>query len=252
MKSIDVHCYYGKWGFPIWDMSIKDIQEYMHACEIEASIMMSALSISYDFVAGNAEIAELVDSNPNLYGYVYVNMHYPEESVKEVKKYLGSDKFLGIKYNGEYSQSPVSADSNDIIFELVEKEYGKPLLLHTWGVPEHGNAMAYSLPSQALKLARKFPKMDIVMGHMGGPSWMSAIEAAMQEENLFLDTCSSYVDRDKVRVAVDMLGADRIMFGSGMTENNPFGQKRVIMDAEISESDKKKILYENACSVFKI
>ena len=252
MKCIDVHCYYGKWSFPIPDVSIDGILRTMEKAEIEKCIVMSARAIQHDFVAGNAELAEAIQDHPNLYGYVYINMHYPELSVQEVDKYLGSDKFVGVKYNGEYSRSPASAPENRFIFDHIEREYGKPILIHSWGLAEHGNAMAYSLPSQLADLARQHPGLDIVMGHMGGPEWPSAIVAAQGVDNLYLDTCASYADSDKVAAAVHVLGADRVLFGSGQTENNAFGQKAAIMDAEISDSEKLQVLYSNAAKVFGI
>jgi predicted TIM-barrel fold metal-dependent hydrolase len=252
MKCIDVHCYYGIWPFPIWDMSIGDILEIMKPLEMEKCILMSAQSILYDFVAGNAELAEAIRGHANLYGYVYVNMHYPELSLLEMEKYLGLGQFVGLKYNGEYSRAPASAPENDAIFDLLEKQYQKPLLLHTWGLPEHGNTVAYSLPAQALELVRRHPRLKVVMGHMGGTEWMSAIRAARQSDNLYLDTCASYADRDKVAAAVRALGPERVLFGSGMTENNPFMQKGVVLDADISDREKEMVLYENARRVFGI
>jgi predicted TIM-barrel fold metal-dependent hydrolase len=252
MRCIDVHCYYGKWGFPIWDMSVEDILAAMQSLLMDKCIMMSSQSIQYDFVEGNAELAEVVSEHQSLYGYVYINMHYPELSLAEIEKYLGSDKFVGVKYNGEISRAAACAEENDPIFDLVEGKYGKPLLLHTWGLPEHGNVMAYSLPAQALELALKHPRLKIIMGHMGGPEWMSAIHAAQKADNLFLDTCASYADYDKVGTAVEMLGADRVMFGSGMTECNPFLQKGAVLDAEITNREKEMVLYENAQRLFRI
>ena len=250
MKCIDVHAYYGRWPFPIRNMSVEDILRLMDRAEMEKCILMSAQAIQYDFVAGNAELAEAITAHDGLYGYVYVNLHYPALSLDEVKKYLGSKKFVGLKYNGEYSKAPACADANLPLFRWAAEEYGKPLLLHTWGLPEHGNPVAYSLPAQALELARKVPNLKIVMGHMGGPEWMSAIEATLQAENLYLDTCCSYADREKVEVAVERLGAERLLFGSGMTENNPFGQKHVVLDAQITPQQKARILYDNAVELF--
>lgn len=250
MKCIDMHCYFGKWPFPIPDMSVDDILAVMKKLDIEKCIMMSSLSIQYDFVEGNAELAEAIADHDNLYGYVYINMHYPELSLLEMEKYLSSPKFVGLKYNGEYSRAPVSAEENDEVFDLLKNKYRKPLLLHTWGLPEHGNAIAYSLPVQALELARRHPNLAIVMGHMGGTEWMPAIHTARKAANLYLDTCASYADRDKVAVAVKLLGADRILWGTGMTENNASMQKSVVLDAEISQREKELILYENAARLF--
>lgn len=250
MKCIDVHCYYGKWGFPIYDMGMDDILAMMARAEVEKAILMSARAIQHDFVAGNAELAAAIAPHPALYGYVYINMHYPEASLVEMEKYLGTDKFVAVKYNGEYSRAAASAPENREVFTRLEKIYKKPLLVHSWGLPEHGNAVAYSLPSQILELARAHPELKIVMGHMGGSEWMSAIRAAEQAPNLYLDTCASYADREKIGVAVRMLGADRVLFGSGATEGSLVMQKGVVLGADITEKERAQVLYENARRVF--
>lgn len=252
MKCIDVHCYYGKWGFPIRTMSIGDILAVLAAAEAEAAILMSVQSIMYDFVAGNAELAEAIAPHANLYGYVYINMHYPEQSLLEMEKYLPLDQFVGVKYQGEYSRAAACAPENRVAFDQLEKTHRKPLLLHTWGLPEHGNTVAYSLPSQALQLARQHPGLGIVMGHMGGTEWMSAIQAALQAPNLYLDTCASYADCDKVAAAVRALGAERVLFGSGMTEGSFFMQKGAVLDAAITPAEKHQVLCANARRVFNL
>jgi len=252
MKCIDIHCYYGGFGFPMAAWSIPEMLALMERDEVEKAILMSSMSIQYDFVAGNAELAEAIAPHDNLYGYVYINMHYPELSLKEMEKYLTSDKFVGVKYNGEYSRAAACTEENRHAFDLLEKRYCKPLLLHTWGLPEHGNVVAYSLPSQALELARQHPDLIIIMGHMGGPEWMSAIRAAAQAPNLYTDMQSSYADRDKVGTAVRMLGAGKVLFGSGMVGIPLMMQKGTVLDADITEQEKHMVLYENARRLFGI
>ena len=247
---IDVHCYHGKWGFPILEMSTADILALMESACVERAILISARAIQYDLVAGNAELADAIAPHPSLYGYVYINMHYPELSLAELEKYLPSEKFAGVKYQGEYSRAAASAPENRHIFDLIEKVYRKPLLIHSWGLPEHGNAVAYSLPAQILELALAHPDLKIVMGHMGGTEWMDGIRAAQRAPNLFLDTCASYADRDKVGAAVRALGARKVLFGSGATEGSLVMQKGAILDAELNDDDKATVLHGAAREVF--
>lgn len=252
MRSIDVHCYYGKWGFPMATMSVAEILEQMERAEVEKAILMSAQAIQYDFVAGNAELAEAIAPHPELFGYVYINMHYPELSLQEMERYLKTDKFVGVKYNGEYSRAAACAPENREVFTLLETVYHKPLLLHTWGLPEHGNVVAYSLPTQALELARAHPRLKIIMGHMGGTEWISALHCAMRAPNLYTDMQSSYADRDKVGTAVRMLGASKVLFGSGMMGIPLRMQKGAVLDADITDEEKHMVLYENARQLFGI
>lgn len=251
-RCIDVHCYHGKWGFPILTLSTADVLALMQQGSAEKAILMSARAIQYDLVAGNAELAEAIAPHPGLYGYVYINMHYPEQSLAEMEKYLRTDKFVGVKYQGEYSRAAASAPENREIFTLLERVYRKPLLIHSWGLPEHGNAVAYSLPAQILELAQAHPDLKIVMGHMGGTEWMAGIRAAQQAPNLYLDTCASYADRDKVGVAAKMLGPERVLFGSGATEGSLFMQKAAILDADLSDAAKHMVLYGAAQRVFNL
>jgi uncharacterized protein len=252
MKCIDIHCYYGAWGFPMPTFNIRQVMDAMEEAEVEKAILMSSQAIQYDFVAGNAELAEAIAPHPNLYGYVYINMHYPELSLREMETYLPGDKFVGVKYNGEYSRAAACAEENRAVFQLLAQVYRKPLLLHTWGLPEHGNSVAYSLPSQALQLARSQPELTIIMGHMGGPEWPSAIRAAAQEPNLYTDMQSSYADRDKVAAAVRTLGAHKVLFGSGNIGACLRMQKGAVVDADISAQEKHQVLYANAQRLFNL
>lgn len=249
---IDVHCYHGQWGFPIRTLSTADVLALMKQGHVEKAILMSARAIQYDLAAGNAELAEAIAPHPNLFGYVYINMHYPDQSLAEMEKYLHTDKFVGVKYQGEYSRAAAGAPENRAIFTRLERVYRKPLLIHSWGLPEHGNAVAYSLPAQILALALAHPDLKIVMGHMGGTEWMAGIRAAQQAPNLYLDTCASYADRDKVGVAVKMLGADKVLFGSGATEGSLFMQKAAILDADLSDDAKQMVLAGAARRVFNL
>jgi uncharacterized protein len=250
MKCIDVHAYYGGFGFPQYAPGIDEIVAFMDQHDVEKAILMSSMGIQYDFVAGNAELAEAIAPHENLYGYVYLNMHYPELSRRELETYLCSDKFVGAKYNGEYSSAAACAEENRAVFDLLEKEYRKPLLLHTWGLPEHGNAVAYSLPSRALQLARDHPQLTVIMGHMGGTEWMSAIRAAAQAPNLYTDMQSSIADSDKVGAAVRQLGAHKVLFGSGMIGHPLMMQKGAVLAADISDEERHLVLYENAKRLF--
>lgn len=251
MKCIDVHCYYGGFGFPTSAPSLAEILATMRERGVEKAILMSSKSIQYDFVEGNAEVAAAIAPHANLYGYVYINMHYPELSLAEMARYLNTDKFVGVKYNGEYSRSAACSEENRHVFDLLEKHYRKPLLLHSWGLAEHGNAMAYSLPSQALELARQHPELTIIMGHMGGPEWPSAIRASQQAPNLYMDMQSSYADRDKIGAAVRELGPEKVLFGSGSMGSALMVQLGAVLDADISAEARHMVLYENARRLFR-
>ena len=69
-------------------------------------------------------------------------------------------------------------------------------------------------PYQIASLARKVPGAQIILAHMGGYYHVDdAIEAADRFPNLYLEA-SAMPFPDKIREAVQRIGAERVLFGS--------------------------------------
>ena len=252
MKAIDVHVYYGKWYFPIPYRSVDDILEAMGRRNIEQALMMSSLSIIGDFARGNEMLFADIAGHDNLYGYCYINGNYVAESFEQMEMYLPLRQCCGIKYHPEYSgKRPDDAEVRPL-FEKLAYEYKKPALIHSWPYGEHGNATPSSHPRFIAGLAERLPELRIVMGHMGGPEWQEAIDIAKPYSNLYLDTGSSYTHYDKVKSAVEALGAERVLFGSGFTECNLDAQMGVVLESEISDSERETVFYGAAAQLFNL
>jgi len=251
MRIIDIHVYCGYFPYPILTRSIDDILRIMDINGIEKAILISAKALQFDPVEGNAEIMKFIKNQPRLYGYVVVNPSYPELSVQEIKKYLGNKKFVGVKYHPELSTVPLIEVSDAPFFDILE-EYGKPLLVHTWHKAEHGGAAPSSTPDIVAEFAKRRPNLKVIMGHMGGTAWKSAVDKAKPLQNVFLDICASFADNDKIGYAVNQIGSERILFGSGMSENNAAMQIGAVLEAKISEMDRQLIFYKNAMRLFNI
>ncbi len=250
MKAIDVHGYYGKWYFPIPRKTIPDVLEIMARNDIEKAIFMSALGILYDIQEGNRNLFDEIAGHDKLFGYCCINGNYVKESLAEMARYLPLPNCKGVKFQPEYSNCKPCDAAVFPLFEALAHEYRKPALIHSWPYGEHGNPMPMSHPRFIAELAGRLPELKIVMGHMGGPEWQEAIAIAQPYPNLFLDTGSSHINYDKVRAAVEALGAERVLFGSGITENCPATQLGVVYDSAISDADKHMVLYGSAQKLF--
>jgi predicted TIM-barrel fold metal-dependent hydrolase len=93
-------------------------------------------------------------------------------------------------------------------------------------------------------LARKFPKTNFILGHMGfGPSDREAMEACQELDNLFLETsCGNYLFIEQV---VNRAGADKVIFGSEFPLSHPGAELRKILLLDISDDEREKILGRN-------
>ena len=116
-------------------------------------------------------------------------------------------------------------------------QYGRPVYTHVQYSPGASTA-------RLAALARKFPKTNFILGHMGfGPADREAMEACQELDNLFLETsCGNFLFIDQV---VKRAGADKVIFGSEFPLSHPGAELRKVMLLTISDDEREKILGGN-------
>lgn len=233
---IDIHCHYGSWSFAMDNFGIDKIKEYLDRFNIVKAIFSSSKAIVYDFREGNRELVEFLKADNRLYGYLVLNPNYLEESIEEVNRYLDNEKIVGIKLHPAYSR--VSID-DERTMAIVEQFSDTRLiyLIHTWGIP---------MAIQLTKLARRFPNVRFIMGHTGGDVWFDCLDIVKPYPNIYVEPCSSYADRDKVRMSIDKVGLDRVLFGTDFTLINPAFVIGMVECSRLTEEEKSYIYYKNS------
>jgi len=244
MKVLDVHAHYGRWPFPIASEGTGDILEIMGRYSIEKSVLSSSLAIVYDFTEGNAELAKAIEGVEGLYGYVVVNPNYVEASKGEIDRYMELPKFVGVKIHPAYSGRPLNYRGNfEILDYLAARHEGSAVLLHVWG--------GRSTLNEASELAKGFPRLRFLWGHMGGTdSWAEAAEMSLEHDNVWLEICSSTFHSDRLPGAVRIAGPGKVVFGSDFTLINPGIMLGSVRELDISDHEMGLILYGNAAGIF--
>ena len=76
----------------------------------------------------------------------------------------------------------------------------------------HGSADLYNCPLEFDRMARRFPKVPLIMAHCGFFwEWELAIEVAMENDNLYLET--SRVPGFETSKVIQKLGGDKVIMG---------------------------------------
>jgi predicted TIM-barrel fold metal-dependent hydrolase len=110
-------------------------------------------------------------------------------------------------------------------------------------------------------VAVRFPKLKIVIAHMGWPFYDHALYMLFTYENVYLDTATVNWILEKqlfnrmLEEAVDTVGSDRILFGTDQMVWPQMITPTVesIRDVPLlSDQDKRNILGENARRMLKI
>jgi len=192
------------------------------------------------FTAANRQVKFAMDQYPDyIVGFAYVNPLFTQEAMKEFKTCIEDFHMLGLKLW-------VSCRCTEpVVYPLIEMaiEYEVPCLIHSW-IKATGNLPGESIPQDIAELAKKFPEAKIIMAHMGG-DWEIGVKAVKDAKNVLVDTSGTICEAGMIEYAVEILGAERIVYGSDAPGTDFSSQIWKIKAAEISEEEKSLILGGN-------
>ena len=192
---------------------------------------------------GNAIAAKCVRDYPGLFhGYVHVNPRN-KNALDVLKKGMQEQGLSGLKLL-------ISVYCNDpLVFPLVEKmiEYDKPILIHSF-VKAVGQLEYETTAVHVAALAERYPEAKLIMAHLGGDPY-HAIRAVAPYGNVWIDHSGTLVGSNDLNHTIDLVGADRVLFGSDIpiAFASSYGQ---VLEAKISRKDQEKILWKNAVDLF--
>jgi predicted TIM-barrel fold metal-dependent hydrolase len=102
----------------------------------------------------------------------------------------------------------------------------------------------------ARQIAAEFPSMKFILLTMGGNDWHTAVIAAKQHLNIYLELSGS-LDTDKIAHAAATLTPRKVLYGSGIPFNDPQLTLGLVADtASLTNFDRNRILAENAQTLF--
>jgi uncharacterized protein len=232
-EKIDAHAHIGKFGS--WAGLESTADELAKQMELY-NVKKSAL-----FYLNNELVKEAVEKYPSLFvGYVWPNPNEGERAVELVRIALGKWRFKGIKLHPLIHAFLPNDDSVHPIMEEARR-FKVPVAIHSGHPP-------FSLPWSIGELAENFPDVTIVMLHMGhghGVYIQSAINTAKRYDNIYLET-SGMPMHTKIKEAMQLLGDDRVMYGSDTPFHEPAVEIDRICSADLSQSQLERIFYQNA------
>jgi hypothetical protein len=171
----------------------------------------------------------------------------PEWSALELDRGIKN----GVRGVGEVAfyhreMTPRDIESMGPVFRVMEQ--GRiPLLLHTNELLGHAYPGKGTTPLEIFyRFALAFPSLSILLGHWGGglPFYELMPEVAAAMRHVYYDTAASpFLYSKKIyRIVGEIVGADRILFGSDFPLVRPQRYFQEIEESGLSIEDRRKIL----------
>lgn len=196
----------------------------------------------------NDLVYEAVQRYPGrIYGMAFVNPGYCDAMRDEIDRCVNELGFVGVKlYHHYFMDDPAQ-------YALVEKciDHDIPILMHSAHLTDPLTQRRQPRCTDGVhmaNIARRYPEATFIMGHIGGGGdWKWSVKAIADCSNVFADIGGSIHDRPLVEESVRYLGADRMLFATDGMWSSSVSK---ILDAEISEEEKKTILAGRAFTRF--
>ena len=245
-EIIDVHAHIGSWERTTTPLKGPEaFFKSMDRCGIDKMVFSSFTAIHGETRVGNAETAEAItEGQGRLFGYAVVNPNYPKESIEDITRlFAQSAEFVGLKlhcqlhgaqlHDAGYAECLSFADAHEL-----------PVLVHGGGQDEWD------------AVALRYPGANFIMAHACAWDGRSASGKALYERvrhtsNLYVDVSGSAAHRNAMFALIDLVGAERILYGSDFPMFDlGFEVGRVTLSA-IPDAQKELILATNARRIFK-
>jgi predicted TIM-barrel fold metal-dependent hydrolase len=251
MRAIDVHGHFG-----LYDRGPSALIDNMMTGSIEvvrqraqavgvAYTVVSALRalIPYggDVLGGNDEAREAAEKYEDVLFWTVIDPRLPE-TYRQAEEMLTHPRCKGIKIHPVSHEYEIR-DHGAAIFEFAA-QYNAVMLTHS-GDPG-------SFPQDFVPFVNQYPGVRLILAHLGNDSQgnltrqVYALKHA-RHDNVYIDTSSARsMFSGLIEWAVKEIGHDRLLFGTDTPLYFTASQKARVECAEIDETAKQAILWNNA------
>lgn len=219
------------------DVSLSQLLGLMDRFNIDKALAYSLKAVYYDFQEGNEETLRVAQREPSIIPVAVVNpQQFPHflKATKEIKE----AGFKAIRLFPHLHHYPYDFSPLEYIFqEALQAEL--PVLIHC---RSQGSATLMG------RWAERFA-IPFILCEVGYDNLAEVLYVAIKNSNIYIDT--SYLDGfGNIEIAREYLGADRLLFGSGMPYRNPYPAMETVRRSFLSLEEKEKIMGTNARRLF--
>ncbi|MDP7579545.1 MAG: amidohydrolase family protein [SAR202 cluster bacterium] len=244
---IDFHAHIGNWGRHRVNGNIERYIEIMD----HAGIDMACINCIFlgDARIANDRVAEIVAKNPARFvPAAFVTPHYPDEAISELERAFYQ---LGMKYlkiYPDYYQKPNDHPDYFPIYEWLN-EHKIPVMSHAT-YPFDGPDI--TVTERFRNLSVRYPDIPWILAHAGSSGPGQLAKEIREIRNIYLETCGSGAVKEAIENSVELVGSDRVLFGTDMPLLDARHQIGKVITADISDNDKRKILGGNTIKLLNI
>lgn len=188
-----------------------------------------------------------------LFGYLTFNPNCREKSMVLMKKYINKKEILGIKIHPSFHLC-YPGDTKYEDFWKFADENALVILTHSWNPNVPNKIHRFSDPFLFENIVKKYKNLKLILGHAGGKGeyLYKVADLVKKYENLYVDFAGDTFEPGIIEHYIKTTGSEKILFGTDCPCNDIRFHLIRLLDAKISDNDRKNIFGLNASKLFKI
>lgn len=238
----DLHAHMGPWQaiyMPYND--VDSMARRMDLAGVRLVVFCHHSSLNCPDLANTQNLTDARKYPDRLKAWCVINPHYPQTVARDLKDYdRNADVWAGLKLHPDIHAVPMTDKRYRYALEWAD-ERALPMLSHTWrGSPYNGE-------TEVRAFAERYPRIRFLMGHCLHDNWDEAVSIARDYENVYLDLTAVNDERTGViEKFVAGAGSNKVVFGTDYPWFNHHYYIGAVLAAEITDEDRRNILYRNA------
>lgn len=239
MRIVDARCTIGSGRHCA--LAPDELVRRLDELEIEAAVVAAPdRCVAVANREGNDLVLDACRRHPQrLIGFAAVNPWYGAAAVAELRRAVESGLRGLVLHPPLQGFVLVDGLADEVV--ATAGELGLPVYVPS-GTPVH------ALPLQLTELARRFPNVAFVMGHMGHSDfWIDSIPAVAAASNVYAEL--SYKQPHTIEDAVRSLGAHRVVFGSDAPFNDLRLELEKFLAAELDDAARAAVAADTLLSL---
>jgi predicted TIM-barrel fold metal-dependent hydrolase len=242
--------------------SLDALQQEMRRNRIDVAMVLT----SYKTARGRPATREVVSATRDIpYISVVAGISYlafRREQLDELREFLQDGHVRGLKLYPGYEPFYPNDQKLRGVYELAE-EFDVPVMIHTGDTYSAKGKLKFSHPLNVDEVAVDFPGVNIIICHLGNPWFRDTMEVVYKNANVytdisglvlgdFTDRFERYMSKQFQEMMIYGLEPDKVLFGTDWPISSMKSYLRFMDELRVTPEEKRKILYKNAASLFRI
>lgn len=236
LEIIDLHAHFSPFCFTIPETSAESMVATMDRIGVKSTVCSSMACMIAETTWGNDQVRDAMHAFPGrILGYFSVYPYNAADVARETEQRI-KERFTGLKLHS--SNGFAYNDPNYAPAYEAANACRMPVLLHVWGEEKSF--------SEIREMANRYPDANFLLAHSGSANPQGYVKMANSLPNVYLDLAYSVSPPGLVRSFVEVVGAEKITWGSDVYFFSQAQQIGKVLGAKIPEADKIRILSTNA------